>query len=106
MGERCVQLLISLGEPRRVETLRIWPGSLRMVRAVHEYYDGRSSRYSEIPYPVVLDRHAVDHPKRRVEAECLQNHLSCKLKPRYVAKTQRRISQNGLKLLPNPFKTI
>ena len=74
-----------------------------MVSAVHEHYDGRSSRYIEIPHAVVPESHAVDHPKRRVEAECLQSHLSGKLEPRYIAKTQRHHpTRNGIPA--NSFK--
>ena len=57
-----------------------------MVRAVHEHNDRRSAGYGDIPYAVVRDGHAVDHPKRRVEAQRLLNDLSGKLELGNVAR--------------------
>ena len=77
-----------------------------MVRAVHEHNDRRSSGYGDIPGAVIGDSHAINHPKRRVEAERLLNDLRGKLELGNVAETQRPISQHGIKLLPYPFETI
>jgi hypothetical protein len=60
------------------------PIALSMVRAVHKDIDHLSAGYGEVAADAVIcDRHAVDHPKRRVQAERLTNNLSRKSEPGY-----------------------
>jgi len=50
--------------------------------------------------------HAIDHPKRRVEAERLHDYLSRKFEFGNVAVAQGRVAEHGIKLLPHPFEAI
>src|ERR1700735_4155858 len=72
-GERRAQLVVRFGETLRIEIFRILPVARSMVRTVHIHDDGRSVGYDGVAYAVVRDSHAVDHPKRWVEAEPLLN---------------------------------
>src|ERR1700675_4086672 len=67
-GEGRAQLVARFGETRRIEILRILPVARGIVRTVHINNDHRSAGYGDVAYAVVRDSHAVDHPKRRVEA--------------------------------------
>ena len=49
-----------------------------MVRTVDIYNDRRTAGNGQVAYAVVCHRHAVNHPKRRVESEPLVNDLSRK----------------------------
>src|SRR3984893_4812692 len=75
-GEGRAQLLVRFGETLRIEILRILPVARSMVRTVHVHNDHRSAGYGDVAYAVVRDSHAVDHPKRRVEAAALATDLS------------------------------
>src|ERR1700691_5453187 len=105
-GEGCAQLLVCFGETLRIEILRILPVARSMMRTIHIHNDHRSSGYGDVAYAVVCDSHAVDHPKRRVEAEPLLNYLSGKFEFGNVAVSQRRVAKHGIKLLPYPFEAI
>ncbi len=76
------------------------------MRTVHIHNDHRSAGYGDVAYAVVCDSHAVDHPKRRVEAERLTDDLSRKFEFGNVAVAQRRFAEHGIKLLPYSFETI
>src|ERR1017187_2253218 len=89
-GEGCAQLLVCFGETLRIEILRILPVARSMMRTIHIHNDHRSARYGDVAYTVVCNSHAVDHPKRRVEAERLLNYLSRKFEFGNVAVAQRR----------------
>ena len=91
-GEGRAQLVVRFGETLRIEIFRILPVARSMVRTVHIHNDGRSAGYGEVAYAVVRDSHAVDHPKRRVEAEPLLNDLSRKFEFGNVAVAQGRFA--------------
>ena len=77
-GEGRAQLVVRFGETLCIEILRILPVARSMVRTVHIYNDRRTAGYIEVAYAVVRNSHAINHPKRRVEAEPFLNHLSHK----------------------------
>jgi hypothetical protein len=91
-GEGRAQLIVRFGETLRIEIFRILPVARSMVRTVHIHNDGRSAGYGEVAYAVVRDSHAVDHPKRRVEAEALLNDLSRKFEFGNVGVAQGRLA--------------
>src|ERR1700691_1769664 len=66
ISEGRVHLLVRFGEALGVEDFGALPVAWRMVRAVHVDNDRRSPGYGDIPYAVVGDRPAVDHPKQSV----------------------------------------
>src|SRR5208282_3663434 len=105
-GEGRAQFLVRFGKTLRIEILWILPVARSMVRTVHIHNDHRSAGYGDVTYAVVRDSHAVDHPKRRVEAERLLNYLSGKFKFGNVAVAQRRVAEHGIKLPPYPFEAI
>src|ERR1700733_12108148 len=105
-GEGCAQLLVGFGETLGIEILRILPVARGMMRTIHIHNDHRSPGYGEVAYTVLSDSHAVDHPKRRVEAERLQNYLSRKFEFGNVAVAERRVAEHSIKLLPYFFKAI
>src|SRR5271166_934453 len=78
MSEGRVKLLLHFREAFLVETLRVLPVLRRMVHAINEDHDCRTPGYIHIARTVVCESHSVDHPKRRVEAQRLQDHLSRK----------------------------
>src|SRR5580693_437581 len=105
-GEGCAQLLVCFGKTLRIEILRILPVARGMMRTIHIHNDHRSPGYGDVAYTVVCHSHAVDHPKRWVEAERLLNYLSRKFEFGNIAVAQRRVAEHGIKLLPYPFKAI
>src|SRR5580693_4061753 len=106
VGEGCAQLLVCFSETLRIKTLRIFPVARSMVRTVHIHNDHRSTGNSDVAYAVVCDSHAIDHPKRGVEAERLLNDLSHKFEFGHVVVAQSRLAEHGIKLPPHPFETI
>src|SRR5260370_24277719 len=106
IGEGRPQLVVPFGKALRVETLWTLPVARCVVRAIHIDNDRRSAGYVDVPCAVVRHSHAVDHPKRRIEAEPLLNDLRGEFELVNVAVTQRRFAQHGIKLLPHPFQAI
>src|ERR1700756_2720675 len=106
MSEGLAQPFVGFAEAFRLETLWALPVARRMMRSIHIDNDRRSSGYVDLPSAVVGDGHAVDHPKRRLEAESLLNDLSSEFEPGNIRVTQRHVAQHGIELLPDPFETI
>src|ERR1700758_807697 len=106
MSEGLAQLFVRFGETFRFKIFRALPVARRMVRSIHIDNDHRSPGYVDLPNAIVRDGHAVNHPKRRVEAESLLNDLSCEFELRDIRVTQRRFAKHGIELLPDPFETI
>src|SRR5208282_752045 len=104
--EGCAQLLACFRETLRIEILWILPVARSMMRAIHIHNDHCPAGYGDVAYAVVRHSHAVDHPKRRVEAERLLNYLSRKFEFGNIAVAQRRVTEHGIKLLPYPFEAI
>src|SRR5271165_5117047 len=92
ISKRRMQFLVRPAKALRVELLGVLPVATRMVRAISEDNDRRSPRYGEIIEAIVRDRLAVNHPKRRIEAEGFRNDLRGELEPGYVFITQRLIA--------------
>src|ERR1700685_318649 len=105
-GEGCAQLFACFGETLRIEVLRILPVARSMVRTVHIHNDHRSAGYGEVAYAVVRNSHAVDHPKRGVEAQRLHNYLSRKFELGNVGVRNGCVSEHGGKLPPHLLETI
>ena len=106
IGEGWLQFFIRFGETLGVKALWILPVLWRVMRTVNENNDRRSAGYSDIADAVVGNCHAVDHPKRRVEAQRFLNDLRGKLESRNVARGQRRIAEDGIEFLAHLFETI
>src|SRR6202012_792111 len=90
----------------RIEVFRVVPVARRMVRAIDVYDDGRAAGYDDVPYAVVSDSHAVDHPEGRIEAQPLLDDLSCEFELWNVGVSQWCVAEYLIKLSPNSFKTI
>jgi hypothetical protein len=105
-GEGCAQLFVCFGETLGIEILRILPVARSMMRTIHVHNDHRSAGYGDVAYAVICDSHAVDHPKRGVEAQRFLNYLGRKFEFGNVAVAQRRFAEHGIKLLPYPFEAI
>src|SRR5580704_3780034 len=106
MSEGFAQLFVRFVETFRLEAFWTLPVARRMVRPINIDNDRRTPGYVDFSNAVVRDGHAIDHPKRRVEAQSLLNDLSCEFEPGNVRVTQRRFAQHGIELLPDPFEAI
>src|SRR5271169_3365417 len=104
-GAGSAQLIVRFGETIHIEILWVLPVARGMVRTIHIHNDRRTARYIEVAYAVVRDGHAINHPKRGVEAEPLTYHLSRKFEFWNVAIAQRRFAEHGIKFLPYSFET-
>ena len=106
VGEGRAQLLAPFDEASGIEALWILPVAWRVVRTIDVDDDSRSCGNSDVPDAVVRNGHAVNHPKRRVEAQAFLNDLRGEFEPGKVCVTQWRVAQYGIELLPHFFETI
>src|ERR1700722_3083903 len=105
-GKGRAQLVVRFGETLGIEILWILPVARSMVRAIHIYNDRRTAGNGQIAYAVVRDSHAVNHPKRGVEAQSFVNDLSREFEFGNVGVAQRRFAKHGIKFPSYSFETI
>src|SRR5579872_236863 len=106
MSEGCMKFLVRLGKAFVIEILRVLPVPRRMMYAVNEHDDRRSFGYIDISSTVIGESHPVDHPKRRIQAQSLQDYLSRKLELRNICITQRLFAEHRIELLPHFVDTV